>query len=152
MHVVGEARDDHALDQLVRILIHDLAIFERAGLGFVGIADEINRLAALAVNETPLEAAGKTRAAATAQAGNFHVLADLFRAGKFLAVGQILGLDGERLLERVVAAVTQIALDVGRVARFIGVLQYQFVFLRHISNLTLHQNSLACSVPSCPMV
>jgi len=143
MHVVGEARDGHAFDQLVRVLIHDLTILERAGFGFVRVADEINRLAALAVNEAPLEAAGKSRAAAAAQAGDFHVLADLFRAGKFFAVGQILGLEGERLLQNVVAAVTQIALDVRRVTRFIGIFQNQFVFLRHISNLTLNQNSLA---------
>ncbi len=137
MHVVREAGNRHAFDQLVRILIHDLPVLERARFGFVGIADEINRLATFAVNEAPLEAAGKTGTTATAQAGDFHVLANLFRAGKFFAVRQIFRLDGERLLQSVVATMTQIALDVPAVTRFIGVFQYQFVFLRHISNLTL---------------
>jgi hypothetical protein len=132
MHVVRKTRDGHAFEQLVRILIHYLPVLERAGFGFVRVADEIDRLAALAVNEAPLEAAGKTCATTTAQAGNFHVLADLFRAGNFFAIGQILGLDGERLLERVVAAMTQIAFDVRCVTRFIGIFQNQFIFLRHI--------------------
>ena len=123
LHVVREAGDDHAFDQLMRIFVHDLTILERARFGFVGIANEINRLAALAVNEAPLQSAGETSAAATAQAGDFHVLTDLFRAGKFFAVSQILRLDGERLLQRVVATMTQIALDVRCVTRFIGVLQ-----------------------------
>src|ERR1035437_5949375 len=67
LHVVREARDDHAFDQLMRIFVHDLAILECARLGFIRITNQINRLAALAVNETPFESAGKTRAAATAQ-------------------------------------------------------------------------------------
>src|ERR1019366_9165680 len=73
LHIVREAGDDHAFDQLMRILVHDLTILERARLGFVGVANEINRLAALAINEAPLEAAGKTSAATAAQAGDFHV-------------------------------------------------------------------------------
>ena len=143
LHVVREAGNDHAFDQLMRILVHDLAILERARLGFVGVADEINRLAALAIYKAPLETARETGTAATAQAGDFYVLTDLFRAGKFFAVGQIFRLDGERLLQRVVTAMMQIALDVRCVTGFIGVLQNQFVFLRHISNLTLKINSLA---------
>src|ERR1035441_2638627 len=123
LHVICEARDDHALDELMRILVNDLAVLDRARLGFVGVANEINRLAALAINKAPLESAGKPSAAAAAQTGNFHVLTDLFRAGKFFAVGQIFRLDGEGLLQRVVATMTQIALDVRRVTRFIGVLQ-----------------------------
>jgi len=36
LHVIREAGDDHAFDQLMRILVDNLAIFERARLGFVG--------------------------------------------------------------------------------------------------------------------
>jgi len=57
LHVVREAGDDHAFDELVRILVDDLAILERAGFGFVGVADQVNRLAAFAVNEAPFESA-----------------------------------------------------------------------------------------------
>src|SRR5690606_4549835 len=73
LHVVGEARDHGALDQLVRILVHDVAVFERAGLGFVGVDDEVDGLAAFAINERPLEAAREAGAAAAAQAGFFDL-------------------------------------------------------------------------------
>ena len=44
LHIDRETGDHHALDQLVRILVDDVAILERARLGFVGVADEIDRL------------------------------------------------------------------------------------------------------------
>src|SRR3954463_9744597 len=34
-------RDDHALDEHVRRLLHELAVLEGAGLGLVGVADEV---------------------------------------------------------------------------------------------------------------
>jgi hypothetical protein len=117
----------------MRIFVDDLAIFERARLGFVGVADEINRLAALAIHETPLEAARKTRATATAQTGGHDFLTKLFLRRLRFAIGERLGLERECLFQVVVAAVTQVAFDVRRVTGFIGVLQYQFVFLRHNS-------------------
>jgi hypothetical protein len=46
----------------------------------------------------------------------------LFRSSLGFAVGQGFGLERERLLECLVAAVAQIAFDVGGVTRFIGVL------------------------------
>jgi hypothetical protein len=45
LHVVREAGDHDALDQLVRILVDDVAILERAGLGLVGVDDEVDGLA-----------------------------------------------------------------------------------------------------------
>ena len=47
LNVVGEAGDDHALDHLVRVLVEDLAVLECARLGFVRVANQVNRLAAL---------------------------------------------------------------------------------------------------------
>ena len=123
LHVIREAGDDHALDELMRILVDDLAILEGAGLGFVRVADQINRLAAATIHETPLETAGETGTATTAQTGDFHVFANLFGTGKFFAVRQILRLDGERLLQALIATMTQIAFDVRGVTRFIGILQ-----------------------------
>ena len=35
--------DDHPLDQLVWILVNDLAVLERARLGFVGVDDQVHR-------------------------------------------------------------------------------------------------------------
>ena len=54
MHVVREAGDDHALEQLVRVFVDDLPVLERARLGFVRIANQVNRLAALAVDEATI--------------------------------------------------------------------------------------------------
>ena len=67
LRVEREAGDEHALDELMRIFVDDVAILERAGLGFVGVADEIDRLLLVRLDEAPLHAAGKTRAAAAAQ-------------------------------------------------------------------------------------
>ena len=33
--------DDHPLDEQMRVLLHQLAVLERAGLGLVGVADEV---------------------------------------------------------------------------------------------------------------
>ena len=87
LHVVREARNDHALDELMRIFVDDLTILESARLGFIGVADEINRLAALAINETPLEAARETSTAATTQTGSHHFLTKLFLRRLGFAVG-----------------------------------------------------------------
>jgi hypothetical protein len=38
LHADREAGDHHALEQLVRVLVEDVAVLEGAGLGFVGVA------------------------------------------------------------------------------------------------------------------
>ena len=137
LHVVREAGDDHALDELMRILVDDLAVLERTRLGFVRVADEINRLAAAAIDEAPLESARETRAAATTQTGELHVVAKLFLRRHLLAVGQILRGDGECFLQRFVAAVAHVAVDVVGEASGIDVLENESELLRHINGLTL---------------
>ena len=67
LYVVGPAREDHPLDQLVRILVEDLTILEGARFGLVGVANQIDRLTAAAVHEAPLKAGRETRATTTAQ-------------------------------------------------------------------------------------
>jgi hypothetical protein len=93
LHVVRPAGDHDPLDELVRVLVDDVAVLEGAGLGLVGVDDQVDGLAALAIDETPLQAAGEARAAATAQAGLLHFVDDRRRR------------QGERLLQRLVAAV-----------------------------------------------
>jgi len=44
-----------ALDQLVWVLVDDVAVLEGPRLGFVRIDDQVNGLAALAVDERPLD-------------------------------------------------------------------------------------------------
>ena len=65
----GEGGDERALDQQVRIVPHDLAVFAGAGLGFVRVDDEIGGPGVALGHERPLEASGEARAAAPAQAG-----------------------------------------------------------------------------------
>ena len=72
LHIVRETRDHRALDQLMRVLMHDVTILECARLGFVGVDNQVNGFAALAVDETPLYTARKTGAAATTETGFFH--------------------------------------------------------------------------------
>ena len=71
-----EGGDDHALDEHVRALLHELAVLERAGLGFVGVADEVLVDVDLR-DERDLLAAREARAAAAAQAGGDQLVGDL---------------------------------------------------------------------------
>ena len=123
LHVVRPAGENHALDELVRVLVDDLAVLERAWLGLVGVTNEVDGLAGLAVHERPLDARAEARATATAQTGGLHVLAHLLLRRKLFAVGQIPGHEREPLLERVVAAVAKVALHVRRVTGLVGVLE-----------------------------
>ena len=51
--VVCVRRDGHAFQQLMRILVNDLTIFEGARLRLIGVANKIDRFAAAAVDEGP---------------------------------------------------------------------------------------------------
>ena len=73
----GEAGDHAAFDQRMRIVAHDIAVLAGAGLGFVGIDDEVMRTTvAFLRHEGPLEAGREACAAATAQAGRLHLVDD----------------------------------------------------------------------------
>ena len=66
IHVVSPTGDNHPLEQLMRILIDDLLVLECARLGFVCVANEIDRLGIRMTDEAPFESAGKARTAASA--------------------------------------------------------------------------------------
>src|SRR3569623_1259442 len=88
----GVTGDGHAFDQRVRVVTQDVAIFECAGLAFVGIADDIFLTRRIARHEAPLKAGGKARAAAAAQRRDFQLADDFFRRGffrEYLAPGLI---------------------------------------------------------------
>ena len=57
VHVVRPAGNDHAFDELVRILVNDLLVLERARLGFVSVANEIDRLGIRMTDKAPFEPA-----------------------------------------------------------------------------------------------
>ena len=75
--VEGETGDEHAFEQLMRILVDDVAILERAGLGFVRVADEVDRFLFVRLDEAPFHAAGKPGAAAPAQPGGLDFVHDV---------------------------------------------------------------------------
>jgi hypothetical protein len=60
--------EQQALQHDVRLLGHDLAILERAGLGLVGVADRVLRRRVLRGHELPLRARREARAAHPAEA------------------------------------------------------------------------------------
>ena len=47
--------------------MNDVAVLERAWLGFVGITDQVHGSFFIQLNEAPFQSARETRAAATAQ-------------------------------------------------------------------------------------
>ena len=71
-----EGADQHALDQLVRVLVHQLAVLEGPGLGLVRVAAQV--LLGVAVGkEARLLAHREPRASAAAEARGLELLQDL---------------------------------------------------------------------------
>src|SRR5206468_3621294 len=83
---------------------HDLAILEGPRLRFVGVAQQVVRLAVTRLHERPFDARGEARTAAPAQTRVLHERDD---------VG---GRHAERLLERSIAAALLPPLKCDRVA------------------------------------
>ena len=91
------ARDRDAFEQLVRILLHEDAIVERARLALVGIDAQINRPRMILRQKAPLHPGRETGPAAAAQAGILHQLRHVIRRHR------------ERLAQRLVPAVGPVA-------------------------------------------
>ena len=70
MRAHREAREQAALDQKMRIVPHDLAVLAGAGLGFVGVDDEVARPAVggFLGHERPFQTGRESRPAASAKA------------------------------------------------------------------------------------
>jgi len=97
----GQASDQDAFNQLMRIVLHQQAIFAGAGLAFIRVDHDNAWLGRGARDEAPLETGRKSSAAAAAQAGGLHFLDNrlgrhFFRFEKrFKAV--VLQINAERL-------------------------------------------------------
>ena len=76
--------DHHALEHRVRVVTHEVAVFEGAGLALVGIADQIFLALILLRHEAPLEAGRKPSTATTAQRGLLHFRNDLVGRNFFI--------------------------------------------------------------------
>ena len=72
-----EGAQDDALDQLMRVVLHDDAVFEGAGLRLVGVDDEVARHGRR--QKAPLHARGEAGAAAAADAAGLDLLDNLLR-------------------------------------------------------------------------
>ena len=96
----GRVRGDrHRLDHGERVALHDHAVLERAGLGLVGVADQVVRAARLARDGVPL-APHRERGAAAADEVGVDDLAD-----------HALGAEVDRPPQRVVAAVGAVVVE-----------------------------------------
>ena len=73
----GIAGDDDPLDQLMRIFLHQHAVFEGAWLALVAVAAEVTRL--IFRKKSPLHTRWEARASTTAQARFLHQLDDIIR-------------------------------------------------------------------------
>ena len=69
--------DQHSFEQLVRIFVNDVAVFECARLGFVGVADQIHRPLFVRLDKAPFQTAGESRSAAAAESGVFDFVDDV---------------------------------------------------------------------------
>ena len=76
--------DHHALDQRMRVVVHEIAVLERARLSLVGVADEVFVACELLRHEAPFEPGRKSRTAATTQRR-------LLNFGDHLVRGHLLG-------------------------------------------------------------
>ena len=99
VHVERPGGDHHALKQLVRIFVEDVAVFEGAGFGFIAVDHEIVGLAVIALDKAPFHPGGEPRAAAAAEVGGFDLGDDVGRVHL------------QRFFQRLVAAVSQVAID-----------------------------------------
>jgi len=75
----GETGNGHALNHRVRIAFQNGPVHERAGVTFVGVADDILHVAGGFAAQLPLEAGGKAAAAAAAQPGFLDFADDFLR-------------------------------------------------------------------------
>ena len=65
--------DRHALDHDVRVVAQDVAVLERSGFAFVGVADHVLLAGKLPRHEAPFEPGRKACAAAASERGLLHV-------------------------------------------------------------------------------
>ena len=72
----GAGRDEHALDEGVRIALEEVAILERSRLALVGIDHEVHGSGVVLGDERPLGARGKAGAAETAEVRLLDLLHD----------------------------------------------------------------------------
>src|SRR6266568_6035235 len=82
------------------IFVDNVAVFERARLGFIRVTDQIDRLFLIGFDETPFHATRKSSAATATETGCFDFVDDLFARHR------------NGLPQLLVTAVAQVSVDV----------------------------------------
>ena len=95
-------RDQNSFEQLVWVLMDDVAILKCTWLRFISVADQIDRPLFVRFDEAPFQAAGKSGSTAAAQARVFDLI-DNFAARY-----------PQRLLQFFVTAIAQVTIDISR--------------------------------------
>jgi len=104
--------EDHALDEPVRVVAQDLAVLAGAGLGFVGVDDEVMRpLPHLFRHERPLQPRGEARATTPAQTGSLHLLDDPVPALRDEPLHAVIDAAGQRALQPRVVQPVEVRVD-----------------------------------------
>lgn len=101
----GVGGNGDSFEELVGILVKDVAVFEGARFGFVAIDDEVVGFAVIGPEEAPFDSGGESGSAASAEVGGFDLVED------------VAGLEGESLFELVVSAVGEVGGQRGGVSR-----------------------------------
>src|SRR5205085_12348521 len=73
----SDKRNGNASEERVRSFVNGVAIFKRAGLGFVGVTNEIDCFLLISLDEAPLHTARKSGAAAATQSRCLHFVHDV---------------------------------------------------------------------------
>src|SRR5690606_2951993 len=108
----GKTSQQAALDQRVRIVTQNVAVLTGAGLGFVGIDNEIARTAIADLgHERPFHACREARAATAAQSRRLHLVDDPVTALFDDALGAIPATARHRARQRSVEATVDIGKD-----------------------------------------
>jgi hypothetical protein len=109
------ARSFVTSDELMRVLMENVAVFECAWLRFIAVADQIDGLGVVRRNECPLHAGGESCSATTPEAGFFDFL------------GDVLWCHSDGFFQLLVAAVAEIAIDGRIVIRAIDIFENQAI-------------------------
>ena len=102
----GIGRNGHAFNEDVRVVANDVAVFEGARLAFIGVTHQVLLHGKLGWHETPLQARGEARTAATPEGGGLEFCDDFLLSHSRATVGS------QDLLEREVAAPGLVVLEV----------------------------------------
>ena len=141
----GMGRDNHPFDGAVRVFLHENAIFEGAGLGFVGVAHDVLGLASRLRRSLPLDAGGKCRAAAADQPRSLQLRDHILRRHRqgffqssVTAAAAVIGKGGGMTLTAVAGKDANVAAD--EADRFLGAARAN---LRCLAGIALSQSGFA---------